>query len=251
MSESSPGSLRPEADSGSFWSRHGQTVIAVLAWAVILGSYFWYARANDLTPFEAARSIDDLLRTPIWGAALYLLIYALRPIIFFPATVLTLLGGYVFGVVGGLLLTVIGSNTSAMVAYVIGRFLGRDVLEGEQAQKVLSRYTDRLRENSFESVLIMRFLFLPYDLVNYLCGFLRIDPKAFLLATALGSIPGTISFVLAGASVTGELGTSGASLDPRALIASVIIFILSIAISRVVKRRERTETDVDRKGHSE
>lgn len=49
--------------------------------------------------------------------------------------------------------------------------------------------------NSFETVLIMRFIFLPYDLVNYLAGILRIDLKAFILATLLGSIPGTIAFV--------------------------------------------------------
>ena len=47
----------------------------------------------------------------------------------------------------------------------------------------------------------MRLLFLPYDLVNYVCGALRITWSSFLLATALGSLPGTVSFVLLGASL--------------------------------------------------
>ena len=59
-----------------------------------------------------------------------------------------------------------------------------------------------MRDNSFETVLIMRFIFLPYDLMNYMAGFMRIHMRAFILATTLGSIPGTISFVLLGASVS-------------------------------------------------
>ena len=229
----------PEMSAPSVWARHGRSLVAALFWGALLVAYYAYAQRNDLSPIDAARAVDGWLRTPIWGAALYLLIYALRPLIFFPATVLTVLGGYVFGVAGGILLTVIGSNASAMVAYLVGRFFGRSVLEGEQAQSLLARYTGRLRRNSFEGVLIMRLLFLPYDLVNYLCGFLRIDPKAFLVATALGSVPGTISFVLAGASITGDLQGGTFGLDARALGASVVLLVVSLALSRVLKRRER------------
>ena len=78
-----------------------------------------------------------------------------------------------------------------MVAFFVGRFLGDGLLEGERTKGIIQRYTDRLRENSFSTVLIMRFIFLPYDLVNYLCGVLRIDWKAFLFATSIGSLPGT------------------------------------------------------------
>jgi uncharacterized membrane protein YdjX (TVP38/TMEM64 family) len=96
-----------------------------------------------------------------------------------------------------------------------------------------------MRRNSFETVLIMRFIFLPYDLVNYLAGFLRIDWKAYLLATALGSIPGTVSFVLFGASFDGDFSGGLPSVDPRALAASVTIFLISIGLSRYFKSREK------------
>ena len=44
----------------------------------------------------------------------------------------------------------------------------------------------------------MRLVYVPYDLVNYLAGFLRIGWMPFILATALGSLPDTLSFVLFG-----------------------------------------------------
>ncbi len=76
-----------------------------------------------------------------------------------------------------------------------------------------------MRDNSFETVLIMRLLFLPYDLVNYASGILRLRWLPFLLATALGSLPGTVSFVLLGASIdTVDDGLGG--VDPAILVAA-------------------------------
>jgi uncharacterized membrane protein YdjX (TVP38/TMEM64 family) len=86
----------------------------------------------------------------------------------------------------------------------------------------------------------MRLLLLPYDLVNYLSGFLRIDWKAFLLATAIGSFPATISLVLIG--VAGDLDDLVAgkfSLNPWALAGSVAMVGVSLLISRYLRRRER------------
>ena len=87
------------------------------------------------------------------------------------------------------------------------------------------------------TVFIMRLLFLPYDLVNYVCGALRIKWTSFLLATALGSLPGTISFVLLGASLESvDQGLDG--INPWAIVASVAIFVVSIAISRLLRKRQ-------------
>jgi len=78
---------------------------------------------------------------------------------------------------------------------------------------------------------------LPYDLVNYAAGLLRIRRAPFLAATALGSLPGTVSFTLAGASIE-SLADGPSGIDPTALIASVAIFVASLAISWYVKKRE-------------
>jgi uncharacterized membrane protein YdjX (TVP38/TMEM64 family) len=96
-----------------------------------------------------------------------------------------------------------------------------------------------MRENSFETVMIMRFIFLPYDAVSYLAGFLRIKYLPFILATALGSIPGTMAFIGFGASIETFDGVLP-KLNPVTLGFSVAIFIVSIALSRIFKKREGT-----------
>ena len=130
----------------------------------------------------------------------------------------------------------------ASLAYLIGTFFGRGVLASESSDKPEGRlqgYADRLRRNAFETVLTMRFLFLPYDLVNYLAGFLRVRYAPFILATVLGSLPGTVAFVLFGASTDGDFSDGLPSINAGVLVASVAIFVLSLLGSRVLKRREQ------------
>lgn len=233
----------------SFLRKHGQKLVAAAFWVLLVGGYTWYYRANNLTTETALLQLVDLFSSA-WGPLLYIALYALRPLIFFPATLLTLTSGSIFGA-GSLLnltlavlYTAIGANASAMVAYLVGRFFGQGLLQERQGSEgkagLIQGYAERMRNNSFETVLIMRFIFLPYDLVNYLAGILRIDWKAFLLATILGSIPGTIAFVSFGASIDIKDLAAGKTpeFNPWVLGFGLVILLVSLAISRYFKKRE-------------
>jgi len=230
----------------SFLRRHGQKLVALLFWLVLLGGYQIYAIRQGLTPLEAVRGLIEFVSGSPVGALIFIAFYVARPLILFPASILTIAGGFLFGPVLGVLITILASNASATVAYLVGRFFGGGLLDAGDAAEgdakgsgLVGRYAQRLRNNSFETVLTMRFIFLPYDLVNYLSGFLKINWVPFILATALGSIPGTVAFVLFGASFEMDFGTGSMGLDPRVLVASAVIFVVSIALSRYFKRRER------------
>jgi len=117
-----------------------------------------------------------------------------------------------------------------------GRFAA--VADGDDDLSLVARWSQRLRDNGFESVLVMRLLFLPYDLVSYMCGGLRIRWTSFLLATVLGSLPGTISFVLLGASLERvDQGLDG--INAWATGAGAAIFVVSIVISRLLRKGQR------------
>lgn len=231
----------------TFTQRHGAKLVAAAFWLLLIGSYGWYYRANGLTTETALSQIVMLLSSP-WGPLLYVLLYMLRPLLFFSATVLTVLSGAIFGAGSllnlslAILYTIIASNASATVAYVVGRFFGQGLIQESATGNngFIQRYTERMRQNSFETVLVMRFLFLPYDLVNYLAGILRIDWGAFILATILGSIPGTIAFVAFGASIDIKELAMGKTpaFNPWVLAFGGVIFVISLVISRHFKRRE-------------
>ena len=75
----------------------------------------------------------------------------------------------------------------------------------------------------------MRLIYLPFDLVGYFSGMCNIRQWDFALGTAIGILPGAVSFVLLGSSFT----------NPRHLIFSLSVFILSLALVRILKNKKQ------------
>ena len=217
--------------------KNTQKYIALLFWLVILVAYQWYARSNQLSTIDMIRHMLGFLTTNLWGPIVYVILYTIRPLILFPSTLLTLAGGFVFGAIAGTIYTIIASNLSSTVAYFVGRYFGEGLLKEGKGEGLIQRYATRMRNNSFETVLIMRFIFLPYDAVSYLAGLLRIKYWPFILATALGSIPGTVAFIGFGSSIENFDG-SLPQFNPVTIGFSVVIFIINIALARIFKKRE-------------
>jgi uncharacterized membrane protein YdjX (TVP38/TMEM64 family) len=234
----------PASRRETFMARHWQKLVAAVIWLALAGLFAGYSLATGSSPTETLRALIDLLRTPA-GPLLYILIYTLRPLAFFSAVVVTLLGGAIWGPVWGTLFVVAGSNMSATLAYAFGRIFGRGVLPEAgtgTAAGIVARYAERLRASAFTTVLVMRLVYLPYDLVNYLSGFLRVPYRPFILASLLGSLPGTLTFVLAGASLDSDDIFAGrfsvSAINPWTLALSAALFAAGIALARLLRRKE-------------
>lgn len=211
-------------------------LVMLLFWLMLLSGYMLYTLSAGFNPLAGVRTLVRLLTENIYGPVFFVLAYTVRPLLLFPAALLSVAAGLVFGPVWGVIYTLLGSNISATLAFALGAFLGKGVLYENTSG--LERYVRAMRHNTFEAVLIMRLLFLPFDLVNYLAGFLRVHYGAFLMATVLGSLPGKLAFVLFGASTEGTL-EGVPELRPWVLILSVVIFLASLIFARFIKRREQ------------
>ncbi len=220
----------------SWLGRNWQRVLGGLFWAATIGAYIIYTREHDLSALETLKRLATFVRESSYGPLIFIVLYTVRPIFLFSAALLTIGAGALFGPVWGMVYSVVGANLGATLAFFLGRFFGEGLLDTDAGDTKLGPYIKRMRERSFETVFLMRLLFLPYDLVNYLAGILKVNFWAFLTATVLGSIPGTISFVLFGASSGLDSGTP--KFDWRILAASIAIFLLSIAVSKLLRRRE-------------
>lgn len=211
---------------------------AVAIWvAVIAGGAAW-ALAADVGPAEAATRLVDAIQGSAWGPVAFVAVYLARPLLFFSAAILTVAGGFLFGAAGGIALVLLASNGSALVAYGIARWLGGGAGAGPGSTGRMARWTRRLRDRSFETVIVMRLLYLPYDLVSYLAGAVRIHPVAFIAGTAIGSAPATVAFVLAGASLESFDGGVPA-IDAPVLAASAVLLVVGVGLAEVLRRRER------------
>ena len=71
--------------------------------------------------------------------------------------------------------------------------------------------------------------------MNYVSGYLKINLPAFLGATLIGGTPGLLVGVLAGASLEPE--ATNFSLNPRYLLASAGLLVVSLGVSWWLRRR--------------
>ena len=219
----------------------GRLVVGA-SWIALIVLWELWRRNQDLGYADAAQRAIDAAQHHWWAALAFVVIYLARPLILFPASVLTICGGLLFGPVSGIVLSIVASNGSAMVAYGIGRWLRTKPLSDQTDEETrttasfASRWGTRLREQEFETVLLLRLLGVPFDVVNVGCGLLHINPKRFLFATIIGSLPATVAFVLLGASLDRVDGGFG-GIDKTTLVLSVALIAGSIGVSQIVKGR--------------
>ncbi|MCX6040107.1 MAG: VTT domain-containing protein [Caldilinea sp.] len=227
------------------WKRHRRAAVVLGVWAAVAASLWGGMQVRSLTLGELWLSGVAWASSNPVAPLLYILAYAVRPLLLLSSILLTVSGGFLFGAGWGAFYTVIGANLSATVAFWVGRSFGQAILSEKGASGLIQEYAQRMRQESFETVLVMRFLFLPYDLVNYLAGLLRIRYAPFLWATLLGSLPGTVAFVLVGAALDPDqlsallLTGQPPQLDWRLLVGSLAMLAVSFGLSRFLKSRKR------------
>ncbi len=177
----------------------------------------------------------QLERFGLWKAAtLYIVIYALRPFLLFPATLLTVSSGLLFGPWFGILFTIIGENASANVAFSVARWFGRDWVK-KKAEISLQKWELRLAANGLVTVLILRLLMLPFDPVNYGCGLTAVSHRDYAIGTFVGILPGLIACVL-----LGGIGSAGVQHRLWLLVGSVVFLVFGILLARWIGRREKS-----------
>lgn len=225
------------ADIMSVLKRNAPKIIAGIFWVALIYTFQHYRISNGLSYADMLFELLDFFTSSFWGPVIYMTLYAFRPLILFPATLLTALSGALFGLQMGIIYTIIGENASANFAYWIGRFFGKDL---KLEDSIIGNWVVALRERSFETVLLMRLFYVPFDLTNYGSGVVGAKWSSYFLATFIGIMPGLVTFVALGAALDlnefRESGLSFDAFDPKFLALSVVIFVASLGLSRLLKR---------------
>lgn len=227
-------------------SRARSKIIALFVWLTFFAIYEWWTISHGLDQMAIIQRLMEAMQSSALGPVLFILFYAIQPLIFFPSWLLSVVGGYVYGPVQGFAYLLIAGTLAALVAYGAGYFFGDGLFaaegdDGEQSR--IQRYAGRLRDHSFETILVMRLLFLPFDAVSMLAGFLHVSLRSFLAATILGSIPGTLAFALFGSSIEGGFAGQRLTLDLRVFAFSLSIFAVSFLLWWIFQRRGRADGD--------
>ncbi len=191
-------------------------VALLIAWRL---GYFSLARREQLLAF-----VQQARHNP-WARPLYVLAYVLIATLGLPITVLSIVGGALFGTIRGLVL----AWTGAMVGTVTAYFLARSIGQGP-VRRFLGRHhlLGRLRKRSdFWALVRLRVLpVAPFAVLDYLAGLIGISLRVLLLATAIGALPTVVAYTYAGSELVTGLEQAGQARLRAFWIAGAVTLIM-------------------------
>ena len=169
------------------------------------------------------------------AAAVYVAFYVVAVAFSLPGAVfITLAGGFLFGAAGGTALTVVGATAGATLVFLFARrIFGADALD--RMGPAARRLAEGIRRNAASYLLVLRLVPLfPFFLVNLVPALVGVRLRTYVATTAIGILPGTAVFSLAGAGLGDVLAMGGAFdvrgvLTPEIIAALVGLALLSLA----------------------
>jgi len=196
----------------------------------------WTPLAESMT-VEKISALFDRLRGTWWAPLALLACYVVLCPLGVPATPMMITGGVVFGAVQGSIYNLLGTFLGGAATYFLGRLLGRDFVL-HLAGKKLKRVERAIARRGFWGMVGVRFLPLPYPLVNYCAALAGIRPSLFLTTTAIGLAP-TVTLFTYFASTLSKLGAENRSGVYLQLAAASIGLLLLTLVPQVMAGRKR------------
>ncbi len=175
--------------------KHKKTAV-LLVLLIALAALTWKL-STWLTPQQLQQVLQQ---TGSWAPVLYIGLFVLLPAFFFPVAVLALAGGLLFGLWWGSVYTFIGAVLNCAMMFLLARYVGRSQVQRLVEQKLSPQWQRRLQmadgKEGFLLLIILRLIpAVPYNLINYTFGLTGISFSSYLLASAIGIIPGTFAFI--------------------------------------------------------
>ena len=203
--------------------------LALLATLVAIG---WVIDSGVFGDVLNPAWIDtDVRGKGVGGEILFLCVAGVATAVALPRHVVSFLGGYAFGVLLGVLLALIGTVIGCIVTFFYARVVGRPLVSARLGARV-QRVEDFLAAHPFWMTVLIRLLPVGNNFAtNLAAGVSRVPAIPFFLGSALGYVPQTLVFALAGSGV--EVGAAW-----RIGIA-VALFLVSGVIGAWLYRRYR------------
>ena len=189
------------------------------------------ARHDELAGFVAAHYVR--------AALIYALVYTVVVALSVPGgTVLSLLGGFLFGVYAATCYILVSATAGAVIVFLIARSSLGEPLR-QRAGPWFAKLAQGFARDKWSYMLILRLVPLfPFFVVNLVPAFLGVSLTCFAVTTFFGILPGVLVYASLGAGLGTALASGGdlaVALSPQIILG--LLGLAALAALPVIYRR--------------
>ncbi len=184
------------------------SVIGALIAAIVLGfllveglteESFWY----EWWPHLSMQKIVSLIRSSgPWGVVASISVMVAHSFVPFPAELVAIANGMVYGPLWGTVVTWTGAMLGAFLAFGLARLLGRPFVSRVLSERNNRRMDEWARTHGGGALLFSRFIpVIAFNLINYAAGLMNVSWWTFAWTTGLGILPLTALMVVMGDNI--------------------------------------------------
>lgn len=165
---------------------------------------------------------------------LYFAIYVAVTALSLPgATIMTLLGGAVFGLFSGTLIVSFASTMGATLAFLASRFLFRDSVQARFGQPLAAINRGVGKDGAFYLFTLRLVPVFPFFLINLLMGLSPLGTWTFYWVSQIGMLAGTLVYVNAGTQIA-KIDSLAGILSPGLILSFVLLGVFPLLARRII-----------------
>ena len=220
-------------------------LILILAILGIIFSYNYFNLSDYLSLDFLKQNANDLKsysnENLVLSLGAFFLVYVCVTALSIPgAAVLTLAGGFLFGLFKGLLLISFASTIGASFAFLVSRFVLQDWVKERFREKMDEIEKGIEREGKLYLLSLRLIPIFPFFVINLVMGLTPMKLLSFYWVSQLGMLPGTFVYVNAGKQLS-KINSLSDILNPTIVLSFTLLglfpLIANFILSTVKKRK--------------
>ncbi|AMV72328.1 phospholipase [Desulfuromonas sp. DDH964] len=188
-------SQQSDAKAGDIRSKAWR-FFAFITSAILLAILWRWSPLKDWLSLDNLLAAADAVRESSMTIPIVLAIYVVGSCLMFPINLLILATALSFGSITGFGLAISGSILGGLASYLMGHWLGRDVVSKLGGERV-NRLSRKLARRGWLAVALVRVVpIAPFTIVNMVAGASHISARSFLIGTTIGMCPGILAIMV-------------------------------------------------------
>ena len=218
---------------------HGAKILIAVIFAAALVAFFAFDLHRHLTLDALKQQLhafaDYYDRHPWQTVLIYLALYVGTTALSLPgATLLTLAGGALFGLLVGTVVISFASTIGATLAFLASRFLLRDYVQKQFSDRLRGINDGFAKDGAFYLLSLRLLPVVPFFVVNLLMGLTPMRVSRYYLVSQLGMLPATLVYVNAGTQL-GQLQSLRDVASPEVIASLALLGVFPLLAKKLLE----------------